>query len=259
MGFFILILVIAVPFVLWGIIDPKGAWRATESWKYKNPEANEPSETSYALSRIGGVVSLVAIMVMITMMYGLSRDTEEARQRAAEPTSSYQIPDLTPRYTDVAMGAGTLVGYVYPSEHTIEFVVLQRPDPGIFISCPTGVSIYEHTNAIVVQVTAEASRISGALDEPMSEKELVGKCAAQQPVAQTQSRDLVHPIGDRPILTAAPLADPAEFGLAYGPRVRPEPLAEVPQPGVVERQQRVRIDPAWKPVPLLAGTAQTLP
>ena len=50
----ILVAIVMALLGLWQMVNPRGNWRATEGWKYRDPDANEPSETSYGLRRIGG-------------------------------------------------------------------------------------------------------------------------------------------------------------------------------------------------------------
>ncbi|MEZ5210656.1 DUF6199 family natural product biosynthesis protein [Gordonia sp. (in: high G+C Gram-positive bacteria)] len=252
MGFFILVLFIAVPLALWGIIDPKGAWRATESWKFKNPDANEPSEAAYAMSRIGGVFALVMLVIGGVMLYNVSRDASSRRADSTSPGTvpSYQSPEIRSLHKD--LGAGTLVGYRYPSELTLEFVVLDSgrrsgfPAP----SCDTGVSVYEHTNAIVVEVTRSA-HVTTWSDEADVQPQLEHACDGVVEKPSTIRRQFDKPLGGRPILTAAPMVDPATVGLAYAGRPA-QPLEEVAKPGVKQPLRPVTIDPAWQPVPLLA-------
>lgn len=262
MAFFIVLMLIAVPLIIWQIVDPRGAWRIAESWKFRNPEANEPSDTAYELSRVGSVLALIGLLVCGVMFWNLSRDAEQDRAERATSSSTtpYERPDLSPKQSTADLGPGTVLGYVYPSERTIELVVLDGNSGYVAttgsVSCATSVAVYEHTNAIVVQATRSAWALAMYNEEPVSQARLAEECSSATEVPTTASRQLVHPIGDRPIVTAAPLADPASFALAYGPQVRPEPLVEVPRPGVQQRQHPVEIDPSWHEVPLLAAVPE---
>ncbi|WP_399048991.1 DUF6199 family natural product biosynthesis protein, partial [Streptomyces evansiae] len=51
----ILCLVIGIPLGLFMLLRPRKIWWATESWKYKDPEANEPSEAGYGMQALGGL------------------------------------------------------------------------------------------------------------------------------------------------------------------------------------------------------------
>jgi hypothetical protein len=54
------VLLIGIPIGLFMVFEPKRMWWAFESWKYtwkyKSQEANEPSDASYALSALDGVM-----------------------------------------------------------------------------------------------------------------------------------------------------------------------------------------------------------
>ncbi|UQE76057.1 hypothetical protein MYK68_05545 [Gordonia sp. PP30] len=247
MGFVILIFLILVPLLLWAIFDPKGAWRASEAWKYKNPEANEPIDAAYALSRLGGVLTLVRLILGGIMLYTASRHSGEPERSRSGTSVTLTSADPSPRQED--LGPGTIVGYRYPSELTLQFVVLEGDAPYL-ASCTTGVGVYEHTNAIVVQVTRSVIDFSVHWsDDPAEPRALRPMCDDEKPSAVT--RELQRPLGGRPFLTAAPMVDPATVGLAYARRPA-QPLEEVAKPGVKQPLRPVRIDPSWTTVPLLA-------
>ena len=47
------------------VVAPQKVWRATEGWRYKHPEANEPSDTAYGFRRVLGVVMIgIGLWVM---------------------------------------------------------------------------------------------------------------------------------------------------------------------------------------------------
>ncbi|MGE2713341.1 DUF6199 family natural product biosynthesis protein [Mycolicibacterium litorale] len=59
MGSGVLIIVVGVAVGALMIAAPKGIWWATQSWKFRNPEVNEPSDAAYSMTRFGGVVFIV--------------------------------------------------------------------------------------------------------------------------------------------------------------------------------------------------------
>ncbi|MFV8308663.1 DUF6199 family natural product biosynthesis protein [Mycobacteroides chelonae] len=89
-GLLLLLGLVVVPFLLWSILDPKSQWQALSSWKYRNPEANEPSETAYAMTRIGGVVGLVVLVVVGYKMVQADRKYRDLMP----PASSASITSL---------------------------------------------------------------------------------------------------------------------------------------------------------------------
>lgn len=73
--------------VLVGVVmvaAPRGIWWATESWKFRNPEANEPSDTSYALSRVGGVVVIIVALALGTSIIAQDHTKTQADKREQE-------------------------------------------------------------------------------------------------------------------------------------------------------------------------------
>lgn len=53
---------------LWLLISPQSHWRATQSWEYRNPEANEPSDLKYLLLRITGGIGVVASLIALIVL-----------------------------------------------------------------------------------------------------------------------------------------------------------------------------------------------
>ena len=47
-------------------INPRATWKMSR-WAYKNPEANEPSDKAFAVTRVVGVVvAIVGVVLVIT-------------------------------------------------------------------------------------------------------------------------------------------------------------------------------------------------
>jgi hypothetical protein len=46
-------------------ISPQTVWRVLQSWKYKNPEHNEPSDDVYMLERVSAIVVIVILVGII--------------------------------------------------------------------------------------------------------------------------------------------------------------------------------------------------
>lgn len=78
---------IIIPFLLfaaviglWAAISPEGIWNTTASWRYKDPEANRPSDAQFALSRAGGMFAVIMAIVMIPLVVVTSEGIEEDRK-----------------------------------------------------------------------------------------------------------------------------------------------------------------------------------
>lgn len=52
-----LLWIMTILFVVLAVVDPHKLWYATTAWQFKHPEANEPSEASFALGRVVSVVA----------------------------------------------------------------------------------------------------------------------------------------------------------------------------------------------------------
>ena len=48
--------------LLWSVIDPRGVWEVTSSWKFRDPEANEPSDGAFAFQRLAAIVALLMMV-----------------------------------------------------------------------------------------------------------------------------------------------------------------------------------------------------
>jgi hypothetical protein len=54
---------------VWGAISPRTQWNTLSAWQYRNPEANEPSDTAYAVTRVLNVIGLIGVIVMLTLLF----------------------------------------------------------------------------------------------------------------------------------------------------------------------------------------------
>ena len=66
MGFvFIALAVTAGVICLWGLVAPRGQWRALASWSFRDPHAGEPGATAYAIRRVASGLGLAALLVVV--------------------------------------------------------------------------------------------------------------------------------------------------------------------------------------------------
>ncbi|WP_433360142.1 DUF6199 family natural product biosynthesis protein [Actinoplanes sp. CA-142083] len=56
--------VLLIAFALWTVIAPRQQWRILNAWRYRDPDANEPSDLSYNLGRAAGVGTIVLVIVL---------------------------------------------------------------------------------------------------------------------------------------------------------------------------------------------------
>jgi hypothetical protein len=64
MGGFVVLWIIVGPLLLWAIASPRSVWQVTRSWQYRDPDAVEPSDTTYAICRWGSVAGLIVLAII---------------------------------------------------------------------------------------------------------------------------------------------------------------------------------------------------
>jgi hypothetical protein len=74
---------------LWTVISPQSVYWALTAWQYKDPDANEPSETAYGLSRVAGLVTLAVLAV-----FGFQAAGWQAESQAREDCRTVLLPAL---------------------------------------------------------------------------------------------------------------------------------------------------------------------
>ena len=94
----IFVLLIGVQIGLFMPLRPKTAWWTFQSWKYKNPEANEPSHTGYALSALSGL-GVIACSVVLAVLAWTKPDPADYRTPASSTsrTPHAYAPPAPPR------------------------------------------------------------------------------------------------------------------------------------------------------------------
>lgn len=170
----ILCLVIGIPLGLFMLLRPRKIWWATESWKYKNPEANEPSEAGYGMQALGGLFVIVAAVILAGLAWSTERDkvAAEAEQQKKDDwdkaVAAYQPPPPESR------GPLPIIGYVEKpqgSSPTVSLEVFYLQPPNVFQSgfkefmhnpkgqyqCVTRVSRYARAGVNPVPVQANLS------------------------------------------------------------------------------------------------------
>jgi hypothetical protein len=107
-----LLWIMTILFVILTVLDPRKLWYATTAWQFKNPEANEPSEASFALGRVvSGIAAAgfgcAAIIVTAGSIGPLTQDRLDTAGSAAasELTGSYYKYG-TPNESDIKKALG---------------------------------------------------------------------------------------------------------------------------------------------------------
>lgn len=130
------ILLIVVGVLVGGVTAaaPKAIWWATQSWKFRNPEANEPSDAAYGMTRVGGVLLIVLALVIGATIISDHREAEQRReakeqQQAAErafvappPEKRGLLPVIGYIAKQFPKGLSITVYYVAPGDSVREAV-----------------------------------------------------------------------------------------------------------------------------------------
>lgn len=88
----ILLVLVIIPMLLWSVIDPRGVWEVTSSWQFRNPEANEPSDSAFAVQRFFAFVSLLVIVG--GAFFFVSASHRNASDRATDDVSPHVYPNI---------------------------------------------------------------------------------------------------------------------------------------------------------------------
>lgn len=88
----ILFVVVVIPMLLWGAIDPRGMWEVTSSWQFRDPEANEPSDDAFAFQRLAAIVSL--LMIVGGVFFVMSASYRNASARATHGDTPFAYPNV---------------------------------------------------------------------------------------------------------------------------------------------------------------------
>ncbi|MEV0670688.1 DUF6199 family natural product biosynthesis protein [Mycobacterium sp. NPDC050441] len=137
MGVAILCLVIGIPLGLFMLLRPRKIWWATESWKFKNPEANEPSEAAYGMQALGGLFVIVAAVILAGLAWSTERDktAAEAEQKKKDDWNAAVAAYKPPKPED--RGALPIIGYVEKpraSSPRVDYEVYYLQPPNVYPS-----------------------------------------------------------------------------------------------------------------------------
>ncbi|MFV8165962.1 DUF6199 family natural product biosynthesis protein [Mycobacterium sp. 134] len=130
------ILVIVVGVLVGGVMaaSPRRIWWATQSWKFSNPEANEPSDAAYGMTRAGGVfVILLALFLGASILHSDfqrkdRREAEEQRQAAERafvvpaPEKRGQLPVIGYFAEEFPAGPAVTVYYLAPGDAVHDYI-----------------------------------------------------------------------------------------------------------------------------------------
>lgn len=93
LGCAIIMLVALSVLLIWGVISPRSMWMKTKAWQFKNPEANEPSDAAYSMTRTASAIGIFAILCSIGMLAnaGASFETNNTRDDYERCLHEYEL------------------------------------------------------------------------------------------------------------------------------------------------------------------------
>lgn len=87
----VIALALCLVFALWYAISPHHLWRTFYSWRYRDREANEPSETTYFLQRVGGIVGSILAVIGIIVIIALALDGQAKEYERRKQLEGQQL------------------------------------------------------------------------------------------------------------------------------------------------------------------------
>ncbi|GAA2088437.1 hypothetical protein [Actinomadura alba] len=91
-GWVVLLFILAGVFILLGLVDQRKFWWMTTAWQYRNPEANEPSDSSLALGRFSMFAMAVMSIIAAVLVMDAQRSMDEQKNR--RPTTGVSFPSF---------------------------------------------------------------------------------------------------------------------------------------------------------------------
>lgn len=128
MVFFVIAMVVATVVSLWAVFSPRSLYWVLHAWQYRNPDANEPSDVSYATWRISGVVFLVVLIVAAVGLWSLNRESS-----AAQSCHDELIPGLQQQLSDDNRDTAVRA---WAADHDLEVTITRKRSTDA-ISLPT--------------------------------------------------------------------------------------------------------------------------
>lgn len=109
----VLIGIVGVGIGLLMLFKPREVWQVTESWKFRNPDANEPSDVSYFFSGIGTIIGSLFVAITLFSLAATKPDTtntstQTTTRYAPTPTYGYTPPPPKPFTAPAPQNRGAL-------------------------------------------------------------------------------------------------------------------------------------------------------
>lgn len=222
MALAILCLVIGIPLGLFMLLRPRKIWWATESWKYKDPEANEPSEAGYGMQALGGLFVILAAVILAGLAWSTERDkvAAEAEQKKKDDwdkaVAAYQPPPPENR------GPLPIIGYVEEAKGQsprVDYEVYYLQPPNIFSGDIKSLGTPKGWYQCVTRVTENApqgvdpvpvqANLSWEPDVPQVDSAASDACTTRDIARSSEIKsETVYVDPGTELITDSPIADP---------------------------------------------------
>ncbi|MBL7255417.1 DUF6199 family natural product biosynthesis protein [Paractinoplanes lichenicola] len=166
-----------IAFALWTVIAPRQQWQLLNAWRYRDPDANEPSDLSYNMGRAAGVGTIVLVLVLGSVLIRSShhpeRDAAEAREAffgtssakltAAPPPGSTGTPVAIWRYATPSEKLLAGLGPVPDADLLIAVDGAFRPDAMTVDETPSQVTVTLRGACTKPEILCDPAKRSQAL------------------------------------------------------------------------------------------------
>lgn len=106
---FIVCLIVVILLLLWSVIDPRSQWQMTAAWRYRDPDANEPSDVAFAIERVAAGCLLIVFAVVAVLAFKQGSDpTAEATPEMPRWESLNQVPEQYDGYAETPTSGVTV-------------------------------------------------------------------------------------------------------------------------------------------------------
>ncbi|GAA4586938.1 hypothetical protein GCM10023194_34480 [Planotetraspora phitsanulokensis] len=86
---------LGVAMLLAALIDPKKNWWSFTAWRYRNPDAVEPSDAAYSAARMSWVASALVVFALTGGLAAFVHHQEADQRRITHPSPSPSAPEDT--------------------------------------------------------------------------------------------------------------------------------------------------------------------
>ncbi|MCY1145047.1 hypothetical protein OWR29_44210 [Actinoplanes sp. Pm04-4] len=189
-----------IAFALWTVIAPRHQWLTLNAWRYRDPDANEPSDLSYNLGRAAGVGTILLVVILggyLIRANATQRDADDIRQAREQRFGTTHV-ELTPLpATSSAAAGGSSTGPLA----VWRYATIDKANP-FDLNVPTGANLLiavdgaYRVDALNVQESTQQVTVT-----------LTGSCTQAKILCDADRTSPVPPVRLYPVTLTAPLGD----------------------------------------------------